>query len=433
MRLLNAEKKLMLRAGSFPVVWAAAVALFLVTGLSDTAMGAASSVETVTTSQQEFNFEVHPQGGFSGNNSITFQVSRVEEPRGITKRCRKINYVSAVHMEPGSVSLGNNPYYYRVGYGELDTPLCTFTGLEISGQPFREQDINSVCFDIPMRSVNNTSGGQFPSGAPPVFIPGKSAVLEKEIRFDFVQTLGSFIYGRRVPEKTVTLRANIQCVDNTVSGGTGPVWGGGDASQGTRGTQFTPVDPRTASRVPASGTGTTGGAAQCDLSGAWDGYNNGTRTTGWQFEQIFTAGGSVTYRATHLSAQRAPTGGEGTITRSPSGNYLFHTLQTKVPTANAAYQASTMRIYDADASCGKLTERQLYDTTSGMVNRGGSYWLQRVSTASNPPSRVQTPVSPVGKPTSPTTVFKPRSAPNLPGSTFKPGPDLPPKGEPSAP
>ena len=430
MEFLNPEKKRMVRVGRFPIVWTAAVALIVVTGISTTAAGAGAekSVETVTPSQQTFNFQVHPQGGFSGNNNIIFTVSRVEEPRGVTQRCRKINYVSAVHLEPGSRALGNSPYDYKVGDGELDTPLCTFNNLKISGQPFRAEDVNSVCFETPTRSI---SGGQVPSGSP-VFIPGKSAALEKEIRFDFVQTLGSFLYGQRVPEKKVTLRANIQCVEPVAAGGSGSSAGGG---------KFTGINPRTRLGVPAGGSttrtdtgtgaGTSGGVAQCDLSGTWDGFNNGTRSTGWQFDQIFTAGGSITYRATHLSAQRTPTGGEGTITRSSSGNYLFHTLPTKVPTANAAYQASTMRIYDADASCGKLTERKLYDTTSGMANRGGTYWLQRLSTSSNPPSRVQTPVSPVGKPTSPTTGFKPRSAPNTPGSTFKPGPNTPKPTEPN--
>ncbi len=413
MQLFNSERRSGPSRYSFRLLLAAAGAIMLLAGFSSTAAAKPPSIETVNVSASTFNFEVHPQGGFVGNNNITFQVSREEKPRGVTQRCRKIKYVSAIHLEPGSQVLGNSQYDYRVGTAQLKKPLCNFTDLELTGRPFRDQDINSVCFETPRRS---TPGAQVPTG-PPVFIPGKSAILDKEIRLDFVQTLGSFIYGRRVPEKKLVLRANIQCVDNTVSGGTQ-----GTPSVGVGSGRFTPRDPRIGQGASAGSTGTTGGSTQCDLTGTWYGYNNGTQTTGWKFDQIFTAGGSSTYRAIHLSTQGTPTGGEGAITRSPSGNYLFNTLATSIPGARGAYQASTMRIYDADASCSKLTERQLYDSTSGMVNRPGNYWLQR---ASAPPRPVP---SPVGRPTGPTNTFRPRTAPTKPGDTFQPGPNTPKPG-----
>ena len=420
MELLNFERKRGLIRDIYQLLLVSTAVIILLAGFSGTAAAKkVLSVETVNVSTNTFNFEVHPQGGFSGNNDITFQISREEKPRGVTQRCRKIKYVSAIHLEPGSRVLGNSQYDYRVGEVQLNKPLCNFTDLELTGQPFRDQDINSVCFEIPRRS---TPGAQVPEG-PPVFIPGKSVILDKEIRFDFVQTMGSFIYGRRVPEKKLVLRANILCIDNTVSGGTTSTPPTTTAGTGFSSGQFTPRDPRTGQGAPASGAGTSGGSSQCDLSGVWYGYNNGSRTTGWKFDQIFTSGSSITYRATHLSTQGTPTGGEGVITRSPSGNYLFNTLATSIPGARGAYQASTMRIYDADASCSKLTERQLYDSTTGMVNRSGNYWLQK---AGAPPSPVR---SPVGRPTGPTNNrFRPRTAPTRPGDTFQPGPNIPKPG-----
>ena len=222
--------------------------------------------------------------------------------------------------------------------------------------------------------------------------------------------------GGHVPKSRTQVRfaATVNCA----AGGSGASAGGFRVQNPGRrfagGTQSgTPVTGT------GSGAGTAGSTTQCDLTGTWNGYNNGTQTTGWKFDQIFTSGGSVTYRATHLTAQGTSSGSKGALTRSQSGNYLFHTLATRVPNANSAYQASTMRIYDADASCSKLTERQLYDSTSGMVNRPGNYWLQRVGA---PPKPV---ASPIGRPTGARKPFKPRTAPAKPGSTFQPRPNTP--------
>ena len=97
-------------------------------------------------------------------------------------------------------------------------------------------------------------------------------------------------------------------------------------------------------------------------------------------------------------------------------------MATGIPGARGAYQASTMKIYDADASCSKLTQRQIANSTSGMFVQPGTYWLQRVGPPPGPAA------SPVGRPKSPTSRFQPRPAPQQPGSTYQPGPNTPKPG-----
>ena len=350
MRQLNRGKRWMVRTGRFPLAMSAAAVLMLVTGLSGIALGASTSVETVTYTPHTFNFEVHPQGGFIGGNNVSFTVSRKEDPHGITQRCKKVKWLWVVH-DPNPVYGRQHPGDYILGTKELAPPLCSFTNVVVTGKPFREEDVNSVCFETPMRPI--------PAG-PPVFLPGKSSVLDKEVTIAFQQDPTKPQLNKGIPRKQIILRANIQCVDNTIAGGTVESHGQDDilpqgGSTGTAvgtvagvtgrtgfdGRQFTPIDPRTGRRTTAGGGGAvnTGGAARCDLTGTWAGYSNGTRSTGWKFEEIFKTNGAVTYRATHLSNQGIPTNSnDGAIIQNSSGNYLFHTLLTKIPGVNGSYQ-----------------------------------------------------------------------------------------------
>ncbi len=384
----------------------------------------APSVETVTPSARTFNFEVNRNGGITGDiNHITFQASRVEEVTGVLKRCRKIQFLYAYYVSPRrladpfrSFNLWEEPSsdFYRIGKNELDPPLCNYTNVSISGQPFRNDDISSVCYE-PIISVPGQPKMHVPPGAKE-FIPGRTATLNKDIIIKQLISEGSVFTGEPlpIPDKKIPLTANIRCAGKAAS----------DLTTGVPPLNTSRTGFNTGQGASGGGAGTTGGSVQCDLTGTWFGYNNGTRTTGWKFNQIFTSAGSVTYSATHLSTQGTPTNSnDGTLVRSSSGNYLFHTLLTKIPTANGNYQASTLRIYDADAACSKLTERQLYNSTSGMINRPGTYWLQK---AGAPPSPVP---SPVGRPTGPTNNrFRPRRAPVKPGDTFQPGPNIPKPG-----
>ena len=60
--------------------WAmtAAFALALAAGLPSVAAGASATVETVTYSPQRFDFTVSPGGVLTGNNNITFRISRTD-------------------------------------------------------------------------------------------------------------------------------------------------------------------------------------------------------------------------------------------------------------------------------------------------------------------------------------------------------------------
>lgn len=249
----------------------AMVFFILAAGPYSSVFGAEKGVETITYVPQTFDFEVHPQGGYSGNNNVTFSISRVEKPRGPFGRCIQVKSIHIYHLEPWSV--GQDPNDYDFATRELPRPLCNFQNFKITGQPFRKQDIESVCFEVP-RSANPVA--PVPNG-PPVFRPGTTAALEKRFIVDFEDRLQ--VYGNQVLNKIINLRANISCIDNTASGQTAESYGQEDiippgqstgASSGGRnwtpsgtasgadfsGRQFTPVDRRTTPVTPM-GTGTT--------------------------------------------------------------------------------------------------------------------------------------------------------------------------------
>ncbi|MDT8284039.1 MAG: hypothetical protein RQ767_00810 [Thermovirgaceae bacterium] len=355
---------------------------------------AAQAKFTAALNPPTLNLSVNAQGGIIGNRAVSMNIIRSQ----VGKSSALCNKIEAVEVLKGTDPFPLDEHQVLSSYGGFPKGGRCFFNINLTVQPFSDQEISGVCQGVS-------------SGTQSLVADGIVTAWNKDTGYlaylrDMRRKGGM---GGGIPKSTAQVKfaANVNCAA-----------GGGNSSSGVPGGII--KNPITGRRVgdPVATTSSGSTSAQCDLNGTWDGFNNGTRTAGWQFEQIFTAGGSITYRATHLSAQRAPTGGEGTITRSSSGNYLFHTLATKVPTANAAYQASTMRIYDADAACSKLTERQLYDTTSGMVSRPGSYWLQRVSLPSNPQSPVGTPSAPINR-------FTPGSAPATPGDTFQPKPNTP--------
>ncbi len=338
---------------------------------------------------------VNAQGGITGTKTATVDVHRTQV--GSSYACNKIQAVEVLKgTDP--LPLDESLVLSRFS-GFPDRKGRCYFDINLTVQPFSDDEIRGAC-----QSVSGGTQSLLMDGL--VTAWNKPADYLTYLR-DMRRKGGQ---GGGIPKNTspVKFAATVNCasagasrgggfrIPNIGTGGVGSASGGGSAS----------------------GVGSTGSSAQCDLTGTWAGYNNGQRGTGWKFDQIFTSGGSVTYRATHLTAQGSPSGSEGAMTRSSSGNYLFHTLATRVPGANATYQASTMRIYDADASCSKLTERQLYDSTTGMVNRPGNYWLQKAGAAPRPAG------SPVGKPAGPTT-FRPRKAPAKPGSGFQPGPNTP--------
>ena len=259
--------------------WAmtAAFALALAAGLPSVAAGASATVETVTYSPQRFDFTVSPGGVLTGNNNITFRISRTDG----AEHCRKIDELVVGHdPDPmvGTIHRGD----YDVGRTKLNPPLCTFQNVEVSGSPFLVEDINSVCFDTPMRTVGTT---QVPAGTPS-FVAGRSSELRKELLVAF--HLGpNQPFRTGVQRKKVYLQANIQCVERPATGGIGPDWGRVETRQevgttgsgtgtatgtgtgtaagttpaptagsGYGGRQFTPVDPRTPPRVPVGGTST---------------------------------------------------------------------------------------------------------------------------------------------------------------------------------
>jgi hypothetical protein len=240
----------------------AVCALALAVGLPGTAAGASATSETVTYSPRTFDFTVSPEGLFSGDNNITFRISRTDG----AENCRKIGRLVVGH-DPDPIFGTMHRGDYDVGRTELNPPLCTFQNVEVSGSPFLVEDINSVCFDTPMRTVGVN---QFPAGTPR-FVAGRSSVLGKELTVAF--HLGpnqSFRTG--VPRKKINLQAKVRCVEQPVSGSIGPVWRTRDTVQAagtTAGTtpaptagssyggrQFTPVNPRTPPKVPSSGTST---------------------------------------------------------------------------------------------------------------------------------------------------------------------------------
>jgi hypothetical protein len=244
---------------------AAVFALALAAGLPGAAAGASGTVETVTYSPQRFDFTVSPEGLFSGNNNITFRISRTDG----AENCRKIGELVVAH-DPNPIYGVQHPGDYLVGNKELNPPLCTFQNVEVRGSPFLVEDINSVCFDTPMRTVGNI---QVPAGTPS-FVAGRSSELRKELLMAF--HLGpNQPFRTGVPRKKVYLQANVQCVERPATGAVGPNWGTGETRQagGSTGTatgtvpapttgsafggrQFTPVDPRTPPRVPSSGGST---------------------------------------------------------------------------------------------------------------------------------------------------------------------------------
>lgn len=271
MQLLNPGKKLTAESGKFPTAWTVAAVFILIAALTGPARGAATSVETVTYSPQVFNFQVTPQGGPSGTNNITFFISRKEEDRGVFNKCRKIKQLVIGH-DPDRIYGIQHPGDYLVGRKELDPPLCNFTNVQVTGSPFLEEDINSICYETPTRSM---PGSQVPTGAP-TFMAGRSSVLGKELVVAFHQ---KSTLDKAVPDKKIYLQANIQCVESIDTGAVGPNWGTGETRQagGATGTgtgtatgttpaptagsafggrQFTPVDPRTPPRVPSSGGST---------------------------------------------------------------------------------------------------------------------------------------------------------------------------------
>jgi hypothetical protein len=251
----------------------AVCAITLAAWLPGTAAGASATVETVTYSPREFKFQVSPQGIFSGDNNITFRMSRTDG----AENCRKIGRLVVAH-DPypmvGTMHQGD----YIVGKKELNPPLCNFQNVEVSGSPFQVEDINNVCFDTPMRTVG---AARVPAGTPR-FVAGRSSVLEKELTVAF-QLGPNQPFRKGVPHKSVNLQADVQCVERLATGRIGPDWGSVDTRQegGTKGSgtgtgtgtaagtapapsagsayggrQFTPVDPRTPPRVPTGGTST---------------------------------------------------------------------------------------------------------------------------------------------------------------------------------
>jgi hypothetical protein len=275
MELLNPGRKWIEGAGRLSALLTVSFVLMLIITFSGTAMGAATSVETVTYSPQVFNFQVTPQGGPSGSNNITFSISRKEEDRGVFNKCRKIQAVVIGH-DPNPMYGTQHPGDYLVGRKELNPPLCNFQNIQVSGQPFLEEDINSTCYETPTRGM---PGAQVPTG-PPTFMAGRSSVIGRELTVAFHQTSS---LDRAVPEKKIYLQANIQCVESAATGAVGPNWGrvdtrqaggttGSGAGSGTGtavgtapaptagssygGRQFTPVDPRTPPRIPVGGRST---------------------------------------------------------------------------------------------------------------------------------------------------------------------------------
>ncbi len=345
------------------------------------------------------SLSVNAQGGITGTKTATVDVHRIQV--GSSYACNKIQTVEVLKgMDP----LPPDAQQVLARYaGFSDRKGKCYFDTNITVQPFSDDEIRGVC-----QSVSSGTQGLVLDGL--VTAWNKPSSYLDNIR-DMRNKGGSGGVGPK-NRTQVKFAAAVNCA----AGGSGTRSGG-----------FRIPAPRPGGVVIPSGRSAGSGNAQCDLTGTWYGYNNGTQTTGWKFNQIFTGGGSITYRATHLSAQGTATNSnDGAITRSSSGNYLFHTLPTRIPGANGSYQASTMRIYDADASCSKLTERQLYDSTSGMVNRSGTYWLQKAGALPKPAP------SPVGRPTSPTNRFRPRRAPTKPGDTYRPGP-APPKPGPNIP
>ncbi|MFV2080990.1 MAG: hypothetical protein ACC669_03905 [bacterium] len=275
MKLLDLENQNRRARGRIRLLTAAAGAIILLAGLSGTAAAKkAPSVETVNASATTFNFEVNRNGGITGDiNNITFQVSRVEEVTGVLKRCRKIKFIDAYYML-GYPGLSHNPFsepsseFYMVGRRELDPPLCNYTNVAISGQPFRNEDISAVCFE-PASSIP----GRPDLLLPPEFIPGKSVVLNRDIVISHLISTGSVFTGEplAIPDKIIPLTANIQCAGSAASGGTPPSRGQDDIlpSGGATGTtpnwtagadfsgrNYTPRDPRTGPRASA-GSGST--------------------------------------------------------------------------------------------------------------------------------------------------------------------------------
>jgi len=248
---------------------AAVFVLALAAGLPGAAAGASGTVEMVTYSPQRFDFTVSPEGLFSGDNNITFRISRTDG----AEHCRKIGELVVAH-DPNPIYGVQHPGDYLVGNKELNPPLCTFQNVEVRGSPFLVEDINSVCFDTPMRTVGNI---QVPAGTPS-FVAGRSSELRKELLVAF--HLGpNQPFRTGVPNKKVYLQANVQCVERPTTGAVGPTWGRVETRQagwttgaatgsatdtspdrtagsGFGGRQFTPVDPRTSPRVPLSGTST---------------------------------------------------------------------------------------------------------------------------------------------------------------------------------
>ena len=348
------------------------------------------------------SLSVNSQGGITGTKTVTVDVHRIQVGRSAA--CNKIQTVEVLRgMDPlppdAQLTLGR-----FAGFPDR-SGRCYFD-INMTVQPFTDDEIRGVC--------NGVSSGN--SG---LAFDGLVTAWNKDPSYlDSIRNMrnkgGSGGVGPK-NRSQVKFAATVNC-GGSGSGRSSP--GGfrvptGTSSAGVGSGRFTPRDPRSGQGV------STGGAAQCNLTGTWDRYDNGTRNTGWKFEEIFKPGSSTTYRATHLTNQRTPTGSEGAIISTSTGNYLFHTLPTKIPGANGSYQASSMKIYDVDASCSKLTERpQVYSTTS-VGSRGGNNWLQRVGA---PPRPV---ASPVGRPTGPTNTFRPRRAPTRPGDTYQPGPNTP--------
>ncbi|NOY86752.1 MAG: hypothetical protein GXP52_05580 [Deltaproteobacteria bacterium] len=335
------------------------------------------------------SLSVNSQGGITGTKTVKMDIHRIQV--GSSYACNKIQTVQVLRGgQP--VPLDTQKVLLTWAGFPKNRGRCYFD-INLTVQPFSDDEIRGAC--------------QNASGAQSLVAEGMVTAWNKDPSYiDYIRHLrstggtGGLDPKSRAP---VTFAANVTC-------GTG----GGSRIY------VPPITPPGGVTTTSGGAaGNVGGSTQCDLTGTWNGFNNGTRGEGWKFSQIFTSGGAVTYRATHLSPQGSLTSLEGTMVRAQSGNYLFYTLATSIPGAGGAYQASTMKSYDADASCSKLTQRQLANSTSGMFVQPGNYWLQRVGAPLSPVR------SKVGRPIGRTNTFRPRKAPTMPGDTYQPGPNTP--------
>ncbi len=328
---------------------------------------AAKAKFTATVVPAVLNLQVSPAGVVRGQRTVEVRISR--ERVGASAACNKIRTLEVLRSlnslgEPVLNQYTPNP------------ARCYFKTTQ-RVTPFPDEEIAGVCRGATGRRTLRADGLVTAWNGLPHAANGPDYLR------DMHRKGGTGGPGPR-SQARITFVANVEC-----------------GAQGTA-SGMTPPPPHGDSRL-------------CDLSGTWIGFTNSrsNRAEGWRFERIFSRSGSVTYRATHLSRDGRPTGNEGTMTQTASGDYLFYTILTGIPNSRGGYQNTTLKVYSEDPTCQKLTQGEMITSEQGRFRSAGTSWLERAGAQTPQRSRVGVPTRQVPG------VYPARKAPALPGSSFK--------------